>query len=51
MRWGDQTWEEMMIGWFDIAVPKEAKMSDVLPPAPAGVGQTANRQQQGDAAE
>src|SRR2546426_451515 len=20
VRWGDQTWEEMMIGWFDIAV-------------------------------
>jgi hypothetical protein len=22
VRWGDQTWEEMMIGYFDIAVPK-----------------------------
>lgn len=21
VRWGDQTWEEMMIGWFDMAVP------------------------------
>jgi peroxiredoxin/mono/diheme cytochrome c family protein len=21
VRWGDQTWEEMMIGWFDIALP------------------------------
>jgi peroxiredoxin len=21
VRWGDQTWEEMMIGWYDIAVP------------------------------
>jgi peroxiredoxin/mono/diheme cytochrome c family protein len=31
VRWGDQTWEEMMIGWFDIAVPKDTKMSDVLP--------------------
>ena len=31
VRWGDQTWEEMMIGWFDIAVPKDAKLSDVLP--------------------
>ena len=19
VRWGDQTWEEMMIGWFDVA--------------------------------
>jgi peroxiredoxin len=22
VRWGDQTWEEMMIGYFDVAVPK-----------------------------
>jgi hypothetical protein len=21
--WGDQTWEEMMIGYFNVAVPKE----------------------------
>jgi hypothetical protein len=21
VRWGDQTWEEMMIGYFDVAVP------------------------------
>lgn len=21
VRWGDQSWDEMMIGWFDIAVP------------------------------
>jgi peroxiredoxin len=21
--WGDQTWEEMMIGWYDIAIPLE----------------------------
>ncbi len=32
VRWGDQTWEEMMIGWVDIAIPKEIKFSDVLPP-------------------
>ncbi|MCA9075472.1 MAG: thioredoxin family protein [Planctomycetaceae bacterium] len=24
VRWGTQTWEEMLIGYFDIAVPKEA---------------------------
>ncbi|MFP6762161.1 MAG: redoxin domain-containing protein [Planctomycetaceae bacterium] len=24
VRWGDQTWEEMMIGYFDVAVPKSA---------------------------
>ena len=23
VRWGDQTWEEMMIGYFDVAVPRE----------------------------
>ena len=22
VRWGDQTWEEMMIGWYDVAYPK-----------------------------
>ena len=21
VRWGDQSWEEMMIGWFDVAIP------------------------------
>ena len=21
VRWGDQTWDEMMIGYFDVAVP------------------------------
>jgi hypothetical protein len=31
VRWGDQTWEEMMIGWFDIAVAKDAKIGEVLP--------------------
>jgi peroxiredoxin len=24
VRWGDQTWEEMMLGYFDIAVPRRA---------------------------
>jgi hypothetical protein len=23
VRWGPQTWEEMMIGWFDIGTPVE----------------------------
>lgn len=32
VRWGPQTWEEMMIGWFDIAVPKDTDIKDVLPP-------------------
>jgi hypothetical protein len=47
VRWGDQTWEEMMIGWFDIAVPKDAKISDIL-----GKQRTRSQQrEQGDAAE
>ena len=24
VRWGDQSWEEMMIGWFDLAMPVHA---------------------------
>ena len=24
VRWGDQTWEEMMIGWLDFTVPVQA---------------------------
>jgi len=31
VKWGDQTWEEMMIGWFDMAVPVEASLGDALP--------------------
>jgi hypothetical protein len=31
VRWGDQTWEEMMIGYFDIAVPR--RESDEKPAA------------------
>jgi len=48
VRWGDQTWEEMMIGWFDIAVPKDTKITEVLP---SGVGRSRQRQQQGNDAE
>ncbi len=49
VRWGDQTWEEMMIGWFDIAVPKDADIAKVLPPQE---GQFRRQQRpQGDAAE
>ncbi len=49
VRWGDQTWEEMMIGWFDIAVPRDTKISDVLS-FTRGRSPRA-RQQQEDAAE
>jgi copper type II ascorbate-dependent monooxygenase-like protein len=30
VRWGDQTWEEMMIGWFDIAVDPNRDPASVL---------------------
>jgi peroxiredoxin/mono/diheme cytochrome c family protein len=50
VRWGDQTWEEMMIGWFDIAVPKDWDIQEVLPPQEGQFRRQAERQQ-GDAAE
>ncbi|MBI2825384.1 MAG: redoxin domain-containing protein [Planctomycetia bacterium] len=31
VRWGDQTWEEMMIGWYDMAVPVEASLAEAVP--------------------
>lgn len=34
VRWGDQTWEEMMIGYFDVAVPYEPT-TDEAPSRPA----------------
>jgi hypothetical protein len=30
VRWGDQTWEEMMIGWFDVAVDANKDPADVF---------------------
>lgn len=30
VRWGDQTWEEMMIGWFDVAVDAGKNPTDVF---------------------
>jgi hypothetical protein len=30
VRWGDQSWEEMMIGWFDLAVDAGRNPRDVL---------------------
>jgi hypothetical protein len=30
VRWGDQTWEEMMIGWFDVAVDANRDPADVF---------------------
>ena len=31
VRWGDQTWEEMMIGWYDMAVPVDMSLADAIP--------------------
>jgi hypothetical protein len=28
--WGDQTWEEMMIGWFDVSFPKDMPVMDLF---------------------
>ena len=38
--WGDQAWEEMMIGYFDVAVPRAAMKEQQK-----GAGQTGNEQQ------
>ena len=35
VRWGDQTWEEMMIGYFDVAVPR-SKPNAARSPDPGG---------------
>jgi thiol-disulfide isomerase/thioredoxin len=38
VRWGDQTWNEMMIGYYDIAVPKgKAEKLDAVKVPPGGV--------------
>ncbi|MGD9648101.1 MAG: redoxin domain-containing protein [Pirellulales bacterium] len=29
VRWGDQTWEEMMIGWFDVLIPRGETLAAV----------------------
>ncbi|MEO7146158.1 MAG: cytochrome c [Bryobacteraceae bacterium] len=35
VRWGDQSWEEMMIGWFDVAIDAHADPGNILRTAPA----------------
>jgi len=32
IRWGDQTWDEMMIGFFDVALPFDASHADARTP-------------------
>ncbi len=39
VRWGDQSWEEMMIGWFDVMIPSDKNpMSLYKMPARRGRG-------------
>jgi hypothetical protein len=30
VRWGDQSWEEMMVGFFDVAIPLKTDLTNVL---------------------
>ncbi len=46
VRWGDQSWEEMMIGWYDIAIPKGQKLV-----SRASARRSERRQRDGDNAE
>jgi mono/diheme cytochrome c family protein len=32
VRWGDQTWQEMMIGWFDVAIDPKMNPMDLYKP-------------------
>jgi hypothetical protein len=45
VKWGDQSWEEMMIGFFNVVIPADAKPVDLLrapkkqgPPMPSAGG-------------
>jgi hypothetical protein len=33
VRFGEQSWEEMMIGFFQVSVPADVRPADVLRPA------------------
>ncbi|BDC52471.1 hypothetical protein F183_A47860 [Bryobacterales bacterium F-183] len=35
VRWGDQSWEEMMIGWFDVAIDPKVDILDIYRAKPA----------------
>ncbi len=30
VKWGDQSWEEMMIGWFDVAFDRKLEAGKIL---------------------
>ena len=42
VRWGDQTWDEMMIGYFDYYVVPEEKKADAEKPAEKPSGDPVN---------
>jgi hypothetical protein len=42
VRWGDQTWEEMMIGFIEIAFDAKKSAAEILPVAPRPVTVAAN---------
>jgi peroxiredoxin/mono/diheme cytochrome c family protein len=48
VRWGDQTWDEMMIGYFDLAIPRDPNDPDAASKLDAAartelIGQTLDR--------
>ncbi len=49
VRWGDQTWEEMMIGWYDVAMPL-ATADEIIERAAeeAAEAETADAENSGD---
>ena len=44
VRWGDQSWEEMMIGFFSTVDPKQTSRSDIWTAAAAGDVKSINHQ-------
>ena len=47
IKWGEQSWDEMMIGFFDVAIPREMKVRDLIvqkkQPATAAANATPNK--------
>ncbi len=37
VRWGDQSWEEMMLGFFDVVLPRDDKRKGVTKPVSTGL--------------
>ena len=32
IKWGEQSWDEMMIGFFDVAIPRDMNVRDLIVP-------------------